>query len=502
MSSTVNYVAKSFFWGASAKVINAIIKIFSLPLLLNYLGKADFALISLAISVNTYLQLLDLGVNTGGTKFFAQWIGNKEYDRVSNVAQSSIFFYGIIGIINAIILLSIAYWGTDLFAISFQQQIVMKQLLVVLAFTAIVNWAASVFSQLLIANESIAFIQQIMIVRSFLNLALIGLTIFFNWALIHYFIWFSIINTLQIFPYYIKSRKDGLIQSIIPRWSWAQFSPILKYSIAILAIGIFSITATKFRPVILAAYSTRGIEIIADYRIMETITIFVISIGGMLISIFLPKTAKLVQAGDHLRIQHFAINGTLLTSIICCILCFPLMINAKEILSIYVGTEYVSLSGWLNIWLFTILCYLHNSPVSSIVLATGKTRMLVYSSAISCTISLFLNAILCNTFGVGSAIIGYAVYIGIQISFYYFYFNRKVLHLNSYKIFLSFAIPTLIGIGIMLLIDQLNFSQFNIYLKVFVKSSLWLLIFVVAIFSLRILDLKSITKYFKFGTKQ
>ena len=71
--------------------------------------------------------------------------------------------------------------------------------------------------------------------------------------------------------------------------------------------------------------------------------------------------------------------------------------------------------------------------------------MLVYSSAIACIISLMVNAVLITDFGVGAAIIGFIVYTMIQMSFYYFYFNNKVLNLESLKVFKSFIVPTLLG---------------------------------------------------------
>lgn len=65
-----SYVVNSFLWGVGSKIIDIGIKFISIPFLLSYFGNQEFGLIALASSVNTYLQLLDMGVNTGAVKYF------------------------------------------------------------------------------------------------------------------------------------------------------------------------------------------------------------------------------------------------------------------------------------------------------------------------------------------------------------------------------------------------------------------------------------------------
>jgi O-antigen/teichoic acid export membrane protein len=477
MSEKYFYVLKSLSWGLISKIIDAVTKVITVPLLITYFGKEDFGLITLAISVNAYLQLLDLGMNTGAVKYFSAWIEQKKFKLLDYVSRTTISFYGIIGVLNAIVLLIISWFGLESFGLSGNQTESMKLMLYILAFLAIINWGASVFNQLLVANHKIAVVQQVMVVRSIISLLLVYFTIEFNVNVVVYFFLFSIINSVQIIPLAYLVKKDKLIKNYKPAFNWRLFQPVLKYSLAIVAIGVFSMTATKMRPVVLSLFGDEGVGIVTEFRIMETITLFVISIGGMLIKIFLPMSSKLVLNNNSKEMSKFAQTATFYTSIICMLLCFPIIINAKEILEIYVGYEYVNLSSWLIIWLFSILAYLHNSPVSSLVLASGKTKVLIISTAISCILSLVVNAVYCDIYGVGSAIIGYSLYIFIQMTFYYAYFNVKVLQLNSKAIFVSFIIPFICAIIPMIIIQMVMINTGNIYMNMFVKLMFWFVIF-------------------------
>ena len=473
MDNTTKYIAKSFFWGVSSRLLDAMVKFLTVPLLLAYFGKENFALISLATSVNAYMNLLDMGVNTGATKYFSEWIGAGKMTLVHNVARTSISFYGAIGIINAVLLIGISIYGMGIFSITSEQAAVLHDLLLVLAFFAVINWSTSVFNQLLTANESIYYIHQINILKAILGIAVIAATIFLKWSLTTYFISYTIGNSIVLLPFYFLAKKEHLISSVMPSLEWKNFNVILKYSLAIIAMGIFQVSASTLRPIILAIFSPDGIALLADYRVMETITIFIISVGGMFTSIFLPSTTKLLLENNKDKVKFFAYEATVYTSVICVALCLPIVLCAREIISIYVGESFVYLVPWLILWVITILFFLHSTPVSSIILSTGKTRPLVISTALSCLVSLLINAIFCKQLGVGSTVLGYSVYIGIQMSFYYFYFNKKILGLNSWKVFKSFATPALLGFLSLLAIWLLNIQMENLVIQILVKCSLW-----------------------------
>ena len=166
-------------------------------------------------------------------------------------------------------------------------------------------------------------------------------------------------------------------------------------------------------------------------------------------------------------------------------------------LTLYVGPEYAFLSPWLNLWLITILLFLHNSPVSSIILATGKTKILVFSSALSCIISIIINATLTQRFGAGSAVIGYFIYIIIQMSFYYLYINKRILNLDSFRIFKSFAKPTILAFLSSVPVLLLNFGGLSVMTGLVLKTFLWLSIFVSSLFIFKLVELKQLSLYIK-----
>jgi peptidoglycan biosynthesis protein MviN/MurJ (putative lipid II flippase) len=118
--------------------------------------------------------------------------------------------------------------------------------------------------------------------------------------------------------------------------------------------------------------------------------------------------------------------------------------------------------------------------------------MLVYSSAISCFVSLILNAVFCKQLGAGSAVMGYTVYIVIQMSFYYLYFNNKILGLSSLKVFRSFIIPTMLGLLSAFIVWILDIRISILIWQIMVKSSVWMVLFLLFIFGFKVLNIRDV----------
>jgi O-antigen/teichoic acid export membrane protein len=118
--------------------------------------------------------------------------------------------------------------------------------------------------------------------------------------------------------------------------------------------------------------------------------------------------------------------------------------------------------------------------VASLVLSSGKTKALVYSSAIGCFVSLPLTVVLAPEFNVGAAVIGYLAYMVIQIGFFYLYYIPKVLLLNSRKIFFGGFFPSLLGAVIAMVVSHyfgmmMDFQ--NAFVGIIVNSAVFVVLF-------------------------
>lgn len=226
-------------------------------------------------------------------------------------------------------------------------------------------------------------------------------------------------------------------------------------------------------------------------------------IGGTFSGIFLPKTSEMVANKDEKTMHIFAYKWTTYTTTIIAMMCFPFILCSSEVISAYVGPEYTYLSKWLIIWCLTVLIQMHTTPGNALVLAHGKTKILVFVTATACIISMLINIWLCKYYDAGSAIIGYFIYTLIIIGLYYISFYKKLLKLSRWKLFKSFARPVLVAIVVFVVVYKIpiSISIFNslnerlAYILVcIIKSAIWIIPYIILLNILKIIDFKQIIK--------
>lgn len=501
MSILNNYYVNSFFWSTFQKIISAVVGFISVPLLLGYYGKAEYGVLGIATACNGYMHLLDLGMNTGAVKYYSQWRSKGDSELIWRVARTNISFYGIVSLINIIVLVVLAIWGEGLFAVTHEHFYELRYCLLILALFSIFSWGTTTFQQLLVAHLQMAYTMKVQSIMAIMKGVLIGLVFLCDLSLIQYFFYLTAIVASLVLPYAIKCKRLGIIDGFTPAYYWKDFKVVLFFSLSIFALSLFQMTATQSRPIILSIFADNGAEAVADFRIIEVIPQLIIMIGGTFSGIFLPKVSSMVSERNQDAISLFAYKWTKYTTIIVNILSIPFILSAKEILTAYVGDEYNYLTPWLIIWCITVLIQMHTTPGNALVLAYGKTKLLVISTGIFCILSLFLNAFLCSSYGVGAAVISYLIYVILVIGLYYVEYYKKLLQLSRRRMLKSFLYPTLISLLVLVIVYNIPItfiSQDSIRLTnvlVFsVKTLLWIIPYFILLAAFKVIDFKELRK--------
>ena len=498
-----NYYFNSLFWTTLQKVLTAIVGFISVPLLLDYYGKDQYGILSLATACNAYASLLDLGMNTGAVRYFSLWKAEGNIKLVHRVARTNLSFYCIVSFINAATLVLLAIFGEPLFSTTHDQYLQLQKCLFIIAGFCFFSWGTTSYNQLLIANKQMAFTAQMACMTAIGKLLLVVCVFLWSLPLSFYFFFLTALTAILYFPYAYKCKKDGMIDSYLPAGYWRDFKIVLTFSLSIFALGLFQMAATQSRPLILGIFSDQGPSINAEYKIIQVVPNMLLMIGGTFIGLFLPVTTELVSKNDTLAIKDFSYKWTTRTTILMNVICFPCILCAKEILCAYVGEEYSNLSIWLILWCITALIQMHTTPANSLVLSYGRTKALIVFTSIFCIVSMILNALLCPYFGVGSAIISYGLYVVFIISSYYLYFYKKILNLSRFKMTLCFLKPTIIAAIIAFVIFQIDISQYLfeavntriLYLaKCVVNTISWGIVYVAVLQLLKVENIKTIFK--------
>lgn len=468
-------IVSGVIWSTFVNVINALYGFIAVPILINHFGKAEYGLIGLAMSVNVYMNLMDMGFNSTNVRFFSTWLAQNRHERLLKGFQTSLSFYSVIGLINAIVLLIVAFFSKEIFNVTIEQDSILKHLFYILAISAFCQWFSSCFDQIIKATENVAWIQKRTLLTKILMILVLGLTVWFDFSIELYFI-LTCLAQLAIVPMSVGMiRRQIPYISFMPKWDKQSFREMLPYCMNIFSFSLFQFSFYNLRPVFLGIQGS--VESVADYRILNGIIGIVTMLGGAFIGVLLPSTSKLVANNDKGAYNKVAYDGTKYISILICFCCFGMMSVGKEVLTLYVGKAYLYLIPWFNLWLFCTLGT-HNQAISSLILASDDVRAISYSSIAASVIGLILSWLLIPKYQIGGVCIAFAVYMLVQMLFYYCFYWPKKMKINSltvlFKCFLPFA---LLGVIIYMFVDCLVLDLSPLY-GFLVKGTLFSVLYI------------------------
>ena len=474
--SSSQKVVKGVVWTMLVNIVNAIYGFISVPLLINHFGKAEYGLIGLAMSINVYLQLMDMGFNSTNVRFFSTWLAQRKHEKVVKAFQTSLSFYGSIGFLNALILFVFSMFTGSIFNITPEQDTILKQLIYILCISAFCSWFTSCFDQLIKATENVDWIQKITLVTKLLMIAVLFATVYCDLSIVLYYV-LTCLAPFIVLPLHVnKIREEVSYVSFRPKLDKETFKEMLPYCLNIFSFSLFQFSFYNLRPVLLGVQGT--VESVADFRILNGIIGIVTMFGGAFMNVLLPSTAKVVAQGNRDAYYRVAYNGTRYISIVTCFCCFGMMAVGPELLTLYVGKEYLYLVPWFNLWL---LCTLgtHNQAISSLILSGSDIRAISYSSVIASLVGLLVCWFTIPIWQIGGTVIAFAVYMIIQIGFYYFYYWPKKMKINSLRVFTTSFIP-FVFLGMLLYygLYYLHLSN-NIWVEFLIKGFVYMIVYAV-----------------------
>lgn len=475
MGGGVKIVASGAAWSVAYNIVNAIYGFVAIPILINYFGKAEYGLIGIAQSVNVYIQLLDMGMNSTNVRFFSVWLAENNHLKVRQLFQTSLALFSVLGLLNAVILLVVSCFSSSIFNVTAEQDVILKQLLYILSFAAILQWYSSCFDQLIRGTENVAWIQKRFFVPKAIQIIVLILTVFYKFSLPFYFI-LTTCSFFAILPLSVaKIKKVTPFVSFIPKFHMPTLKEILPYTANIFIFHFFKFSFIYLCPIFLGIWAS--METVTEYKVIHTVASLIGMVTGVVMGALLPSSSRVTAQNNMNAYYHIAYQGTKYISIVTCICVFGLITIAKDLLVVYVGESYLPLTPCLYV-LALIGLGNHIVGISSLILAKSNikalSRMVVFSASFALLASWFSIPYI----GIWGVILGQVLYEIMQELFYYIYYIPRKMEIKVWKVLKSFL--PFVFIGFLLCFVSLLIPHFyNHWTNILVFGSLFTVLFVI-----------------------
>jgi len=337
--------------------IPMIIGFFSIPIIINGLGKDRFGLLSLAWVILGYLLIFDLGLGRATTKFVAEALARKKDSEVPLIVWTAISFQVILGLIGSFILRGITpFLVTHLIKIPPGLMSEAKAVFYLIALSIPIILMSSSLSGVLEAKQRFDLITSVRMPSSVLSflLPLIGISFHISLpkivalmlasrflALVAFFI-LDIILLPEILKF---SLNFNVFRRLFSFGSWITISnligPFMVYLDRFLIASLISITAVTY-------YS-------APHEVLTRLWI----LPGSLAMTLFPAFSSLEAVAERKKITTVFAKSLKYILLFLGPIVVLLILFSREIIKRWLGSEFVQLSS--GVWQFLALGILINS---------------------------------------------------------------------------------------------------------------------------------------------
>lgn len=440
-------------------IINTLIQLIYTPLLIKFLGQAEYGLYSLVASIIGYLTVLDLGFGNAIIVYTAKYREQKRFDEEKKLHGMFKIVFIIIGII-ATLLGIILYFNVDLIFASkmtLEELSKMKIMMLILSLNLFMSFTFSIYGSIINAYEKFVFIKLVSILNTILRTIIMIPLLFLGYKSITLCIVITVVNAIVLLSNYIYCKKKLKVSTKYLGFDKTIFKTIIGYSVWIFMGTIVDKANWSVDNFVLGSVS--GTIAVSIYSIAATLNQMFISLSTAISGVLLPKMSKLVaRKASSEELTNEMIKVGRLQNYIIFLMCGGLIIFGKSFIRFWAGSGFEE-SYYVALLLIIPVCVpLIQNLGLSIMQALNKYKFISITSLIMAIVNIIISIFLAKKFGAIGAALGTCISLiicnVIMINIYYF----KYLKLNIKKFWIQIikqSIPFTIPIFIVLIIKSI-----------------------------------------------
>ena len=418
---------------AIVKIFSAAINLLTVPLTVHYLGAERYGLWMAISSIMALMSFADLGLGNGLLNAIPKANGRNSIKDVQTAVSSTFYMLlSISGILLLIFLIIYPFieWQNVFNA---QSKLALEEsgpTMFVLVITFLINMPLGIVRRIQDGYQEGFKFQIWLLFGSIVSLAGLLICIYLETGLPLLVFAFSsgqliatLINGIVLFG---KRRQE-----LLPRFNYFDFTTgkyLFKTGLVFFLLGIFTLLANASDGFILA--HTLGPASVAGYEIVKKLFFFSM-FTQFIIQPLWPAFGEAMESGDYGWIKRTLQKALRLSILSGAVISFPILVFGKQIISIWVGEEFIP--SWSLLIGFYIYIVLNNyvGTMSTFLNSGDFVRKQISLLGLVALTSILLKYYLSLSFGasgiIWATIIGWSAFYVIPS----YYLSKSILQLKT-----------------------------------------------------------------------
>jgi O-antigen/teichoic acid export membrane protein len=405
--------ARNILTGTAAKyvllAVNIAIGIFLMPFTVGKLGKPEYGLWMMVASMTVYFQLLDLGYGSGLVRHITEADARGDEKAVNEVASTFVLVYSVIGLVAAAGTLFVAFVVLPAFStLSADQVQTARWVMLVLGARAAIGFPMTVFGAVTTSRQYFALNTSIAVVVSLLSALATYVVLESGHGLLTLVCTTTAISLLAYIAYARAARiaypRLRIRRSLFSR---VRLREVTSFSLYLFVIDISIQIGFNLDNLVVGAFL--GTSAVATYAVASRLADYQRQLCNQFNGLLFPVVVGFGARGERSALRSMLDDGTrialgLVTGVTVCLVAFgePLVLR-------WMGHGFSE-----SLWPFYILAVagvvlVGQGPLGSILLGTGRHRLVAFASLAEALVNLGLSVWLVRYWGVAGVALGTAI---------------------------------------------------------------------------------------------
>lgn len=472
VGAVISYIALFF---------NILIGLLFTPWIIECIGKEDYGLYTLAMSVISFF-VFDFGLGTAISRYVSKYLAEGKQDKIDDLL-GLVFKLYLIGDIIVLIGLTIIYFLLPHIyqGLTLEELGSFKIVYIISALFCIISFPFIPLNGIIASYEKFIQLKLCDLIHKLIIVLLLAGCLLMGGGLLSVVLVNSIAGLIVVLMKLMVLGKVRPLSINWKYWEWSFFKSVFSFSLWVTIIQIAQRCIFNIAPSILAAFATSTeISILGIAICIEGYAFcFANALNGM----FLPRVSRMVANKNQIldlmirvgRIQIFILG----------LICIGFTCLGKDFIHVWLGTEYEEVYLCALLIILPSFFHLPQEIGNTTIIAEGKVKLQAYAFMLMAIINLLFALPLTHYWGVkglcSSIMIAYfARTLMMDIILY------KALHINVFKFFKDSylkIVPSLI-IALLFCLGFNHLCVLSGWIGVILKAFVSFFIYVVSIWSL------------------
>ena len=443
-----------------ALFVNILIGLVYSPWVIRSIGKADYGLYTLALSIIN-LFVFDFGLGSAVTRFIAKYNAEGRTDKVNDFIGLTIKMYLIADIVIFIILTSIFFLIPVIYqGLTPEEVEKFKYIFVISAAFSVISFPFIPTTGILSANEQFIPLKLCDLAHKLIIVLLMSCCLLLGYGLYALVVVNSVAGIIAIALKLSFIKKYLNIKINWRFWDREELRAVLGFSVWVMIIAICQRSVLNLCPTILGIVSDSNA--IAVFGVAITVEALIYSFANALNGLFLPKVSKMVVNNNDGAILELMIRVGRIQIFIISLLLIGFICVGKSFVEAWLGDAYSEVYWCVVILITPSFVYLPQEVANTAVVAKNQVRYQAYIGILKGFSNIILAFPLVKLLGVYGMALSVFISYSISILCSNILFQKKLnINIESFfkNTFFKFAPSLIIALLLALIATHFIYVQ-------------------------------------------